>query len=180
VNISRYGELKSQIIQRGFADEIEWSENLRPCDDAETFFREYLWVVLNSGMKNQVARIIERRIYDAWDRGDTTTSAFGHKGKTAGIDYVRENMDRLFEEYRVAKDQTEFLVTLPWIGNITKYHLAKNLGVDCCKPDRHLARIASSYNTIPDLLCRTLSQATGDRVATVDLVIWRAANLGLV
>lgn len=153
---------------------------MQPCADRETFFLEYMWVVLSSGMKNQVARIIERRIYDAWERGETTTSTFGHKGKAAAIDFVRENKGRLFGECRAAADKTKFLASLPRIGNITKYHLAKNLGVDCCKLDRHLARIARSYNTTPDILCKTLSASTGDEIATVDLVIWRTANLGLV
>ena len=73
-----------------------------------------------------------------------------------------------------------YLESIPWIGGITKYHLAKNLGFDCCKPDRHLVRISKEYNTSPEELCKRISEATGDRVATVDLVIWRVANLGLI
>ena len=34
-----------------------------------------------------------------------------------------------------------------------KFHLARNLGLDFAKPDRHLQRIAQSYNTTPQELC---------------------------
>ena len=44
----------------------------------------------------------------------------------------------------------------------------------------HLERVASHYQTTPDALCMALAAATGDRVATVDVVIWRACNLGIV
>lgn len=66
------------------------------------------------------------------------------------------------------------------MGDIIKYHLVKNLGFDCIKPDRHLERIAKSYKTDPFLMCQKLSEKLGDSLNTVDTVIWRAANLGLV
>ena len=58
--------------------------------------------------------------------------------------------------------------------------LAKNLGVDCVKPDRHLVRIAKMYNTNPFDMCQKLSDLTGDSLNTVDTVIWRAANLRMI
>jgi hypothetical protein len=77
-------------------------------------------------------------------------------------------------------EQLAWLRKLPWIGKITAYHMAKNLGVDCCKPDRHLVRLAQVIDSEPETLCHDLAAATGDRVATVDTVLWRAANLGWV
>ena len=71
-----------------------------------------------------------------------------------------------------------WLQTLPFIVPITVYHLAKNYGFDCAKPDRHLVRIAGAEGTHE--LCARLARETGDRIATVDVVIWRAANLKLV
>jgi hypothetical protein len=79
-----------------------------------------------------------------------------------------------------AADKLSFFESLPWIGPITKYHLAKNFGVECCKPDRHLVRIARQYDMTPDELCRKLAEETGNSVNTVDTVLWRAANLGFI
>jgi len=63
-------------------------------------------------------------------------------------------------------------------GPITKYHLARNLGVDCVKPDRHLARLAErfGYGT-PDAMCRAIQDELGGRLGTIDAVLWRYCNL---
>lgn len=172
-------ELKSELQQRGYSDEIKWAETLEPCDGAGAFFDEYVWVVLSSGMKNQVARMIQERIYKAWAARKATSTAFRHVGKVAAIDYVKEHRAELFAGYRLSADKLEFLKTLPWIGDITKYHLAKNLGADVVKPDRHLVRIAKKYGVDCFELCRRLAAATGMRIAAVDQVLWRAGNLGL-
>jgi hypothetical protein len=63
---------------------------------------------------------------------------------------------------------------LPFIGHITKWQAAKNLGVDAAKPDRWMQRVAPLSNESVAELCDRLAAATGDRVATVDLVIWWA------
>lgn len=185
MKVDTYLDLKQAIIDQGYADEIDWADDLKPCDSPLAFWVEYSWVVLNSGMKNQVARKIWDRILESLKEnlGSSVPFAsrvFGHKGKAKAIEEMWWARESRFYEYRKSDNKIEFLKSLPWIGDITKYHLAKNLGFDCCKPDRHLVRIAKSFNTTPEALCKRLSIETGDRVATVDLVIWRAANLGII
>lgn len=174
-----YLAIKGQLIIDGYGHEIDWQTNIQPVSDSHTLRDEAIWVILNSGMKEQIARIISNRIKQAWSDGKPTSSAFGHKGKVAAIDYVRENCGKIYEQYYRASNKIEFLQTIPFIGGITKYHLAKNLGHDCVKPDRHLVRIAKEYkfNDCFDL-CKWLSSETGDKVSVVDIVLWRAANLG--
>lgn len=175
-----YQSLKQAIIDRGYAGEIEWAAGLKPCVDAIDFFMEYSWVVLNSGMKEQIARKIWERILKAIADGKKAADVFGHKGKAVAIDSMREGRELAFSGYQKATDKLKFLQSLPWIGPITKYHLAKNLGHDCVKPDRHLVRIAAKEGKTPDQMCREIAQETGDRLTEVDTVIWRAANLGLI
>ncbi len=173
--------LKKRLEAEGYADEIKWSENLKWCETPDDFFREYMWVVLSSGMKNQIARLIETRILTAWEKRETTSSAFGHKGKVKAIDEVSNHRVYYFRQWRQAEDKLEYLATLPWVGDITKFHLAKNLGMDIAKPDRHLVRIAKLYGEDSCFqLCRNISSITRLRVATVDLIIWRASNLGIL
>jgi len=179
----KYIDLKQFVIDSGFGNEIDWSENLSECNDALNFFEEAAWVIINSGIKNQVARKIWDRIIEAMLEGSSVHSAFGHKGKADAIEFIWANRKKLLDEYLLKDnddDKIAFLETIPWIGKITKYHLAKNLGMDICKPDRHLVRIAEKYNTTPEELCKKLSDAIGDRIATVDYIIWRAANLGKI
>ena len=168
-----------KLVELGYQNEIDWSENLRPCANSESFCQEYIWVVISSGMKNQVARKIYERIKTALSQGDAVSSVFKHKGKAGAILRMTLVKDEIFKMYQAADDKLVFLESLSCIGKITKYHLAKNLGIDICKPDRHLVRIAERFNTNCFELCAKLSKETGLRIATVDVVLWRAANLGL-
>lgn len=180
MGVEPYLDLKAKLIELGYAGEIDWQTNIQPCDNSFTFRDEAIWVILNSGMKEQVARIIRNRIHEAWSNGLPTATGFRHKGKVAAIDYIRDNCGKLFIAYLDAHHKLEYLQELPFIGSITKYHLAKNLGHDVVKPDRHLVRIGRQYGMNCEDMCENLSKQTGDKVSVVDIVLWRSANLGLV
>ena len=179
MELGKFLKLKSTLEHNGYSEEIAQANAIKRCDNPDDFFSEFMWVVLSSGMKNQVARLIEGRIFEAWRVGCATSTAFRHVGKVKAIDYVKENRVEVFTQYLCADDKLEYLKSLPWIGDITKYHLAKNLGTDVVKPDRHLVRIARKYSVSCFELCQRLADLTGLRVAAVDQVLWRAGNLGL-
>lgn len=178
VDVIHYKSLRREITNRGYGHEIDWAQNVSEVSDPLFFWREYAWVVLNSGMKNQVAAGIWQRVRPVVEGGGSASLVFGHKGKAKAIDTVYATREQRLAEYLASVDKVEHLRTLPWIGRVTCWHLAKNVGLDVAKPDRHLVRIAGSEGVAE--LCQRLAAVTGDRVATVDLVIWRAANLGLV
>lgn len=181
MNAETYLDFKKALIEDGYAHEIDWIANIQPCDTVNDFVGETIWVILNSGMKEQIARMIYNRIKTAWREGKPTSSAFGHKGKVAAIDEVRANGISLLRQYRQSEDKLTFLQTIPFIGGITKYHLAKNLGHDVIKPDRHLVRIAKENNFTDCFeMCNKISLETGDKVSMIDMVIWRSANLGWI
>ena len=178
---SRYQELRAAVISAGYESEIEWSQTVCAPKTADDFAGEAIWVILCSGMKAQVARIIEGRVRNLIRAGKPIKgNVLGRSGKAGAIDLIWRDREALFTAFTSAADKVQFCLTLPWIGNITKWHLAKNLGVDCGKPDIHLSRVAAHYGTTPDALCSAIAAATGDRIATVDLVIWRACNLGII
>lgn len=176
---NRYLELRSELRERGYGDEYAWCEGVTEPADAMAFFLEYGWAVVNSGMRNQVAEGIWRRVLDSLQDGGTVQEAFGHPGKSSAMQQMFEERDAQFAAYLAAEDKIAFLAALPWIGPITKWHLAKNFGVECAKPDRHLSRLANAEGASVADLCARLAAESGDRVATVDLVLWRAANLGM-
>ena len=182
MNCETYLSLKQQVIDAGYGSEIQWQQNVTPPGTPEDFSLECMWVIVSSGMKNKIARIIEQRIKDALLRGRPVSEAFHHPGKSAAIQKLWDERDAYFQKFRSVSSQDilEFCGSLPWIGPITKNHLAKNCGVDCAKPDRHLIRIADRYNMAPQELCENLARETGDRIATVDIVLWRSAELGIV
>jgi hypothetical protein len=67
----------------------------------------------------------------------------------------------------------------PFIGPITSFHLAKNLGLPVAKSDRHLVRLANAVG-FEDVqsMCRNISSFTGDPVPVVDIVLWRFSAIG--
>jgi len=190
-----YLDLKDRLIEAGYADEIDWAEGVegrgrvhRYAADADEWWCEYAYVILNSGMKQQIAAGIWRRIWDDIRAGNTveeSVAQFGHKGKRGAMLQGYKKREEHFAKWqslRGASDEEklEWLRSLPWIGKITCYHLAKNLGMDIIKPDRHLVRIAAEHHTEPFQMCRRLSDELGENMAVVDMVLWRAANLGWV
>lgn len=176
-----YDKLRAAVSVAGYADEIERSQTVKPPKTAKDFIRAAIWVILCSGMKEQIARIIERRVWAAIDAGKPVKgNVLGKSSKADAIDTIWRDRERLFREWQQAANKVEFCRSLPWIGKITKWHLAKKLGVDCAKPDVHLRRVAEHYGKSVAKLCADLAAETGDRVATVDTVIWRACNLGIL
>lgn len=179
LSLRDYLDIRDSVSEAGYQSEYDWSESLRAVRSAEEFALEACWVVLNAGMKEQVARIIWKRLRPQLNSG-TPLVGFKHLGKCNALRFIWSNRSRLFTEWDSVGRTVDWLQALPWIGKITKWHLAKNLGVNCCKPDRHLVRLAESTSETPAALCERLSKLSGDRVATVDVVLWRAANLGLI
>lgn len=190
MTIQEYKNIRQGVIDAGFGGDIKWSEGVKSPKTAEVLAREAIFVICNSGMKWTVARPIFDRIMPILYANPRASLAvveanvltvFRHKGKVGAIAEIWRNRAAYFCNFKSTADKLAFCVALPWIGEITKFHLAKNLGVDCAKPDRHLQRIARHYKyTSVDALCRALAQKSGDRIATVDVVLWRAAAIGII
>lgn len=181
ISPSEFSKIVGELRLRGFADDdIAWSENIGPPANADEFALEIIFVICNSGMQNKVARKIFERVSAALAVGNRVSEVFGHKGKVAAIEALWRDRDTAFAAYMAAPDKIAHLGGLPWIGNITKYHCAKNFGVDCAKPDVHLQRLADLHATTPQDLCAALAAETGLKVATVDLLLWRACAEGVV
>jgi len=165
----------------GYADaDIEWSENCGPPTSPEAFARETIFVICNSGMKNTVARGIFNRVCGALARGESARAVFNHPGKARAIDDIWGRREEYFTGFLAAADALEYCASIPWIGGITKYHLAKNFGAQVAKPDVHLQRLAALEDSTPQALCERLAQERGFKVATVDVLLWRACAVGII
>ena len=164
-----------------WADEdIAWAEGCCPPATAATFAREAIFVICNSGMKNTVARGIYEKVLLALRENRPVSEAFGHPGKAAAIERIWTDRYVLHTEYLAARDKLAYLESLPWIGGITKYHLAKNFGLPYAKPDFHLQRLADREGCTPQALCERLSAEVGLGINAVDTVLWRACANGVL
>lgn len=161
-------------------EDIQWAENLAPPEDAIHFAMETIYVIVNSGMKHKVAQGIFDRCKFALIEGQPVINYFKHKGKVAAIERVWAERQVFFDGYMAATDKVEFCKTIPWVGGITCYHLAKNFGAQVAKPDVHLQRLADLEGVTAQALCERLAKETGYKISTVDTILWRACAYGFM
>jgi len=187
-----YQSAKKWLECSPYVLEIEWQASLYLSDISEShFLREYAWVILNSGFRESVVR----RHFDYislcfcdWESAfeidanrqacvDSALAVFAHRRKLEAIVATASVVHSAgFEQLReaVEADALQALSSLPYIGSVTIWHLAKNLGVDVAKPDRHLKRVAGrfGYDDV-NRMCRDIQSDFGDRISVADIVLWR-------
>ncbi len=180
ISCELFAKIDRAVREAGYADAIKWSENIKTPTTAATFAAEAIYVICNSGMSNRVAVPIFERCMAALRRRESASTVFGHQDKAAAIDEIWRHRVSLFRKLKNTPDLIEFCEGLPWVGPVTKYHLAKNLGADVAKPDVHLNRLAEPEGVTAQKLCERLAQETGYRAATIDLILWRACADGII
>jgi hypothetical protein len=178
LTLGQFRELEAVLRAKGYSDMIAWSEDVAPPADARAFAREAIYVICNSGMNFTTANGIYWRCVRALGRGRSSAEVFGHPGKTKAIDHIWRHRKVLFAGFQIAENKVAYCHTLPFIGQITKHHLAKNLGVDTIKPDGHLLRLARHEQVSAIALCERLAYLTGYKLSTIDSILWRACADG--
>ncbi|NHA67473.1 hypothetical protein [Phycicoccus flavus] len=188
--VRAYLAAKREVVDGGFCDEIAWQLRTGQAQiTPQGFFREAAWVVLNAGMREAVVRQRFPKLSVALHEfvpnavvGDLSASRaaalelFRHERKIDAILGIAEIASRLDEDSleRLLLDPEPFLCGLPYVGPVTWRHLAKNLGVQVAKADRHLVRIAESMRrSSVDAMCNEISEWLGEPVPVVDVVLWR-------
>jgi len=179
----------SYVEHAGLSGEVAWQ---READFAErVLLREHAWVTLCSGFRESAVR----RAFDHvslcfcdWESAEsivsagnvcctTAASSFANQLKLKGIFSAAKYISEVgFDEFKqsVLADPINQLQQLPFIGPVTSWHLAKNLGLDVAKPDRHLIRVSERLGfRSADHLCRELAATTGEQAKVVDLIVWR-------
>lgn len=183
ITASDFHHLVEQLGEQAIED-IRWSEDpfIGP-KNAQGFAEEAIFVICNSGMRNTVARGIFRKCVIALHCDIPVIDVFKHVGKAAAIEKIWAEREALWDGFNDALGgdaELAYLESLPWIGPITKYHLAKNLGANVAKPDVHLQRLADREGCTAQQLCDRLAKEVRLRAATVDVVLWRACANGVL
>lgn len=193
---SKYIYAKNTIIDSGYEEEILWQSSSCFDDlDEASFLRELAWVILSSGMKERVIRKLFSNISECFfywqsakkiiENGEKCFNDaiiyFNNKPKISSIIYAAHKLNEIeFDDFKIEvyEDPIGNLQEFPYIGPITVYHLAKNIGLPVAKPDRHLTRIANAegYSDV-QAFCKHISYLCGDPVPVVDIVLWRFATI---
>lgn len=194
--VRKYLVAKRVVIEEGYGEEINWQANLCFDDINEsTFMRELAWVVLSSGMRERVVRNLFddiSRCFFNWVSAEIIVANedkcfheairyFNNGSKISAIIKAAKKINSLgFSRLKmmIRENPIETLQDFSYIGPITVYHLAKNIGLPVAKPDRHLTRIANmeGYSDVQEF-CNEISRLTGDGIAVVDIVLWRFATI---
>lgn len=179
-------------VASGFDVAVEQQRTIRLDQLTEReLLRESAWVVLCSGFRESIVRRYFGHIslcFCDWESAEAIVEAypackfaakhvFANDAKLEGIVGIARHVVEVgFSNFKKAILCNPILALqgLPYIGPITVLHLAKNIGVDSAKPDRHLARVSSKLG-FPDAasLCAAVACATGESVSIIDLIIWR-------
>lgn len=182
----------SYVERAGLSGEVAWQREANFTEFTESqLLREHAWVALCSGFRESAVR----RAFDHvslcfcdWESAEAiveagdiccTTAAvsFANRLKLKGIFSTAKYIRQVgFYEFRqsVLADPINQLQKLAFIGPITSWHLAKNLGLDVAKPDRHLVRVSELLGFCSaEHLCKELAATTGEQTKVVDLIVWR-------
>lgn len=187
---------KKTVIDRGFASEIDWQYNVNITNlDEHTFLQESAWVILYSGMREAIVRrkfVGVSQAFLNWESAKAiyersykcSTEALLHFRNPSKINAILSIATHIYENdfdkviRKINQEGISYLQQFPYIGKITSFHLAKNIGLPVAKPDRHLCRIAFFLNyTDVQTLCEDIAFETDEPVSVVDLVLWRYSTL---
>lgn len=193
---SAYMKAKQAITEEGYASEIDWQESITFDKVTESYFlREAAWVILSSGMRETIIRKKFPEVSAAffeWESAqriaahsdkcrDAALCCFNNPRKIDALVQVAVHVfKRGFQSVResIQREGITYIMQLPYMGPVTSYHFAKNIGLPVAKPDRHLNRIANKVGyRSPQLLCLDIARVIGEKIAVVDLVLWRYATL---
>lgn len=191
-----YLQAKLCILSSPYWTEAVYSfRELSEISESE-FLEELAWVILSAGMAESVVRRKFPQISQSfcnWKSAHQISenatecvanalSYFRHEGKIKAIAAAAAmlampgSFERLRE--RILLDPINELQSFSYIGRITAFHLAKNVGVKVAKPDRHLVRLAHSNGfESAHQFCETIAQFLGEDIRRVDSVLWRFATI---
>lgn len=193
---SAFYTAKQKVIEMGYSTEIDWQDKVSFNNITEVdFLREAAWVILSSGMREVIIRKkfpeISKSFFE-WESSRTIVMfqdqcrndalcIFNHSKKIEAIIQIAIhvfNKGFLSVRNEVQEKGINYLMQLPYMGPVTSYHFAKNIGLPVVKPDRHLTRIAKLLGyTSPYVMCSDISRLTDERIQVIDIVLWRFATL---
>src|SRR5713226_5541406 len=133
--------------------EVEWQRTRRASQFTETdLLREAAWVILCSGFREAIVRrrfdYISLSFCD-WETagsivksaGACRASALASLGNAKKMDAIVGVAERIYRvgfvrlKQRILSEPINELRKFPFIGPVTSWHLAKNLGFEVAKPD---------------------------------------------
>ncbi len=195
-DISAFKKARQEVEALGY--DLGYIGNVEILDDlTETkLLREMAWVVLCSGFRERTIRRVFSKISlcfldwesasnICWKRNICIKSALDVFNSKAKIEAIADGAQIIAElnfnniKDNLYNDPISTLRILPYIGPITVFHLAKNLGIPVPKPDRHLTKMSQRHGYDDPLeFCCAVADLTGLPIPLVDTILWRFSERG--
>lgn len=175
-----------------------------PILSSSEFVFEVIYVILASGFNQKVAIKKYYEIKNFIENGGKVTQEnllkiFANKNKMNAVCKLWKNKESYRNNFYNLKNEQEkldYLETLPFIGNITKNHLARNLGMNTVKYDLWIKRLGGTlYSDLIEfdetILTPQVQQACDKMFASIefetnlkkgyiDVVLWKSCQIGLL
>lgn len=201
-----YFDVAYEFVKTHYPEQLEAFSSVKFDDvDEDFFFREYVWVVHATGFSAKaVGKFMPRLLqaYGWWDalsfkdfsevmvrvapvcnnpqkaKAVYATSKLMFDGMSGVKDGVRVSDPVPWPDWKRKNLSTpELLAKLPYVGKITCFHLARNIGLlECVKPDLHLVRMAKHWGFADCVAMCEKVRPPGMPLGIVDLIFWYAAS----
>ena len=170
----------------------------------EEFVFEVFYVILASGFKQKIAKEKFLLIKNFICKGskvcpENLLKIFGNKNKINAICKIWENKEKYCKQFYSLSDTDDkicMLSTLPYIGEITKNHIARNLGINKVKYDVWIQRlgialygndkdkenslISKNVKNSCDKMFKDIALATNEPIGYIDVVLWKSCQIGIL
>jgi hypothetical protein len=173
---------------------------------SDEFAREVFYVICVAGFKQTTAKNMCRKVIEYINvnkdpKFEELINIYGNVNKVNAIIKVWNSRVKLHEEFyklSTPEEKLNFLAQLPHIGDITKYHIARNLGINFVKYDIWIQRLGvalygnmeyaekvsnSKLNPQIKEMCDKmffdLEMQINEKTGYIDVVLWKACQQGL-
>ncbi|MDR2731855.1 MAG: hypothetical protein LBB36_01390, partial [Fibromonadaceae bacterium] len=202
--------IEKHIMDSGMGEDKDSFETIKervhnpPVLNAEEFAEECIYVILAGGFRQKIAKRKFGEIMDFINgkKGEICEQnlllIFGNVNKIRAIVKIwnnRKNFRNGFYELKTESEKLNYLAKLPHIGEITKNHLARNLGFNNVKYDIWIQRLGIAFaksnlqagfplnedvKKLCDKMFAQIEKATGLNKGYIDVVLWKACQTGIL
>jgi len=209
MDASLFFAIEKQIIDSGIGEDKDSFETIKkrlhkpPVLSASEFAEECIYVILAGGFRQKIAKRKYGEIMSFINSGGKVAEKnllkiFGNANKIRAIIRIWNNRESFrdgFYKLKTDDEKLNYLGKLPHIGEITKNHLARNLGISIVKYDVWIQRLAialgksnlkegfplsEDVKILCDKMFAQIEKATGLNKGYIDVVLWKACQTGIL
>ncbi|KAH0575637.1 hypothetical protein SS50377_23277 [Spironucleus salmonicida] len=160
-------------------DDLKWLNNrLTLVTSFDDFFEEYCYCVVASGFRGSTAGKLAPLLAAQKGNFEKSIAIFKNKQKIKAICSCYSNLSTNYQSVSKNWKVPSDLQSLPFIGSVTCFHLARNIGLcSSVKPDLHLVKIIEklfqqSDNEFVQLKIKELADKNKSPHGVVDFNLW--------